>query len=224
MKKIAHLLLVLSFTFPLLAKTPIIQLQLVNQTNEIYLPNVQLVGVNSNALIGKTSNDGRFNYQLKTDEMTIRFVLAGYRDTTITLRGKSREISIPLKPTAETTAKWESLLTIVCDSLNQKFTVDFDSVARFNDANNETFNSFLGKNVNYPTYAIENNIQGKVYVSFIVGPDGGIYCPKIVKGASPALNREALRVLQQMPKWIPAQKNNQPVSSLQSIPISFALY
>lgn len=223
MKKCAFLLLLLGLSFHLSAKDPALHLNLVDQVNEVFLANVQLTDVQSNKVIGKTQSYGNFVYSLKTSEITIRFSLEGYQDTTITLRGKSREIYIPLEPTAETTAKWESLLTIACDSLNQKFSTDYDSVARFNDGKNGTFISFLIKNIEYPIYAIESGIQGKVYISFIVAADGEIHCPKIMKGASPALNREAIRVIQKMPKWIPAQKNNQPIATKQAIPISFNL-
>lgn len=223
MKNVAFLFLLLGLTFQLSAKEIVFRLKLVDPINEVFIPSVRLIHAQTNTLIGTTNANGYFSYSLKTTETTIRFEIQGYEDTTVTLKGKSQEIVISLKPTAETISRWESELNVACDSLNQKFTIDPDSLSKFNEAKHGTFFRFIAKNVVYPTYAIENGIQGKVYVSFIVGADGEILCPKIVKGASPALNREALRVIQQMPAWIPAQKNNQSVASLQSIPISFKL-
>lgn len=223
MKNVAFLFLLLGLTFQLSAKEIVFRLKLVDPINEVFIPNVRLIHAQTNTLIGTTNANGYFAYSLKTTETTIRFETQGYEDTTVTLKGKSQEIVISLKPTAETISRWESALTIECDSLNRKFIIDPDSLSKFNEAKHGPFFRFIAKNVVYPTYAIENGIQGKVYISFIVGADGKIHCPKIVKGASPALNREAIRVIQQMPAWIPAQKNNLSVASLQSIPISFKL-
>lgn len=82
---------------------------------------------------------------------------------------------------------------------------------------------WLAENINYPLIAQENGIQGKVYVSFVVTEDGSITNAKIEKGVDPILDQEALRVVNQMPKWKPGKQRGQEVNVSFTVPINFAL-
>jgi TonB family protein len=82
---------------------------------------------------------------------------------------------------------------------------------------------YLGQNIKYPKSAVDNKIEGTVYLKFIVGKDGSIMNFSIVKGVSKELDKEALRVVKTMPKWIPAQKNGKKVSTEFVLPIKFSL-
>ena len=62
---------------------------------------------------------------------------------------------------------------------------------------------FLAKNIEYPTIAQENGVQGRVIVQFVVNQDGSIVDPVVVRSVDPYLDKEALRVIQMMPKWKP---------------------
>lgn len=82
---------------------------------------------------------------------------------------------------------------------------------------------FIQNNIQYPQDAIEQNIQGKVYVKFVVEKDGTVSYVKIDKGVDPLLDKEALRVIRSMPKWKPAYSKGRPVRSVNRLPISFTL-
>ena len=84
-------------------------------------------------------------------------------------------------------------------------------------------NAWLTSHLQYPAVAIENNIQGKVIVKFVVGRDGSVSQVQIARGVDPALDREALRVVNSMPKWIPGMNNGQPANVWFTLPITFKL-
>jgi len=82
---------------------------------------------------------------------------------------------------------------------------------------------FLAKTVRYPRQATEKNIQGKVFVTFIIMEDGKIANVTIAKGAHPLLDAEAVRVAQLMPKWIPGKQDGKVVRVSYTVPINFVL-
>lgn len=75
----------------------------------------------------------------------------------------------------------------------------------------------------YPFEAQENGVQGRVIISFVVEDDGSISHVKVAKSADPALNREAMRVVETMPKWIPGKQNGECVRVRYSVPVVFRL-
>jgi protein TonB len=78
---------------------------------------------------------------------------------------------------------------------------------------------FIASNLKYPNREV--SYQGKVYVSFVVGKDGGIEDEKVFRGVSKELDAEALRVIRAMPNWIPAENNGKIVAAKVRLPISF---
>jgi protein TonB len=86
--------------------------------------------------------------------------------------------------------------------------------------------NFISTTIVYPEYAKENEIQGKVYLQFVVRTDGSlsdIQVARSVPGAS-MLDKEAIRVLKLTSgKWKPAQQNGKPVSCRMNFPVSFVL-
>ncbi|MBN2807409.1 MAG: M56 family metallopeptidase [Prolixibacteraceae bacterium] len=87
----------------------------------------------------------------------------------------------------------------------------------------DALRKFLGSEVKYPTEASKNGIQGKVYVTFVVGSDGMVKNSKIARGVDPLLDAEALRVVNKMPKWIPGKQKGVPVNVTYTVPIHFKL-
>jgi protein TonB len=85
---------------------------------------------------------------------------------------------------------------------------------------------FISSTIVYPDYAKENEIQGEVYLQFVVRTDGtlsDIQVARSVPGAS-MLDKEAIRVLKLTSgKWIPARQNGKPVSCRMNFPVSFVL-
>ncbi len=82
---------------------------------------------------------------------------------------------------------------------------------------------YLSQNVRYPEEAFKADEQGRVIVKFVVEADGSISDAKVIKGVSPSLDKEAIRVVEGMPKWIPGKNNGEPVASWFNLPISFKL-
>ncbi len=64
---------------------------------------------------------------------------------------------------------------------------------------------FIAKNVVYPQDAIKQGLEGSVYVGFNVNTNGRLSDIKVVRGVTPLLDKEAIKVVKRMPKWIPAK-------------------
>lgn len=82
---------------------------------------------------------------------------------------------------------------------------------------------FLGQSLRYPLEAYKNRIQGKVLVQFVVRKDGSISNVKVVGNADPSLDKEAVRVVNSMPKWTPGTQNGEAVNVRYTLPIVFRL-
>ncbi len=82
---------------------------------------------------------------------------------------------------------------------------------------------FLSDNIHYPQIAIENQIQGRVYCEFVVNRDGSIVDVKVVRSVDPSLDREAVRVINSMPKWHPGMQRDKAVRVKYTLPINFKL-
>lgn len=82
---------------------------------------------------------------------------------------------------------------------------------------------WLSENVKYPAIAAENNIQGRVMVSFIVERDGSVSDVKILRSVDPSLDKEAIRLINSMPKWKPGMQTGKPVRARFNIPVTFKL-
>jgi periplasmic protein TonB len=83
---------------------------------------------------------------------------------------------------------------------------------------------WINENVNYPQEAIEIGDQGLVYLSFVVEQDGSISNIEIERGVSTELDREAKRLIRNMPKWKAGEAKGLPVRSRCRLPINFELY
>ena len=83
--------------------------------------------------------------------------------------------------------------------------------------------AYLHKAIRYPAIAEENGIQGRVVCTFVVERDGGITDVKVVRSVDPSLDKEAVRVLKAMPKWIPGKQNGSAVRVKFTLPVTFKL-
>lgn len=82
---------------------------------------------------------------------------------------------------------------------------------------------WLGEHVKYPAVAAENNIQGRVMVSFVVERDGSVSNVKVDRGVDPSLDKEAIRLVESMPKWKPGMQTGKPVRCRFRLPVTFKL-
>jgi len=77
----------------------------------------------------------------------------------------------------------------------------------------EAFAKFLQKNLRYPPSASRMGLEGRVFVKFVVEPDGSISNPEVLKGFDAACDREALRVIKLVPRWKPGKQGGRAVRS-----------
>ena len=82
---------------------------------------------------------------------------------------------------------------------------------------------YLSSHIKYPVIAEENGIQGRVICTFVVERDGSITDVKIAKSVDPSLDKEAMRVVSSIPKWIPGQQNGSAVRVKYTLPVTFRL-
>ncbi len=83
---------------------------------------------------------------------------------------------------------------------------------------------YLGENVKYPVIAQENGIQGRVICQFVVNKDGSIVDAVVVRSSGElSLDKEALRVINSMPKWKPGKQRGKPVRVKYTVPVNFRL-
>lgn len=82
---------------------------------------------------------------------------------------------------------------------------------------------YLSKNIHYPPIAQEEGIQGKVYCQFVVNMDGTIVDAKVMTPVHPSLDKEALKVINGMPKWKPGKQKGKAVRVKFILPVNFRL-
>ena len=82
---------------------------------------------------------------------------------------------------------------------------------------------YLRDNMHYPTVAAENGVQGRVVVGFVVERDGSITDVNVLRSVDPSLDREAMRVVKNMPRWTPGKQNGSAVRVKYQVPVSFRL-
>ena len=95
--------------------------------------------------------------------------------------------------------------------------------ASFMGGDEGTFRNWVQQRVKYPAIAQENGIQGRVSCSFVVNKDGSIVDAEVIRGVDPSLDKEALRVINSMPKWSPGKQRGKPVRVKYTVPVTFRL-
>lgn len=88
---------------------------------------------------------------------------------------------------------------------------------------NSAMMKFLSDNIKYPVIAQENGISGRVITTFVVERDGSITDVQVVRGVDPSLDKEAIRVIQTMPKWKPGKQRGSTVRVRFTLPVVFRL-
>lgn len=121
-----------------------------------------------------------------------------------------------------------ALLLVVGNSVyaqNQKGDEIFTEVEKYPEfpGGNPAFMKFLADGIKYPVKAQENGEQGRVVANFVVEKDGSISNIKVIKGVTAALDAEAVRLLNSMPRWEPGEHRNQPARVRFTLPVVFRL-
>ena len=87
----------------------------------------------------------------------------------------------------------------------------------------EALYKYSAQNIKYPQLARENNITGKVYITFVVERDGSIANPKVLRDIGGGCGQEAIRVVKSMPKWTPGKQRGKSVRVQFNLPVNFSL-
>ena len=82
---------------------------------------------------------------------------------------------------------------------------------------------YVAKNIKYPQIARETGIQGRVFVGFVVEPDGSVSNVKVLRGIGGGCDEEAVRVVKSMPKWKPGKQRGKAVRVSYMLPVNFKL-
>jgi protein TonB len=83
------------------------------------------------------------------------------------------------------------------------------------------FREWVQKRTNYPQIAIDQKIQGRVFLTFIVEPDGSVSNVTVVKGVDPIIDTEAVKAIEASPRWTPGFQRGQAVRVRYSMSLSF---
>lgn len=82
---------------------------------------------------------------------------------------------------------------------------------------------FVGKKIKYPSKARRMGVEGKVFLNFTIDKDGSITSIKVLRGIGSGCDKEAIRVLSNMPKWNPGKQRGKPAKVSMTLPITFKL-
>ncbi|MGE0077146.1 MAG: TonB family protein [Bacteroidales bacterium] len=117
-------------------------------------------------------------------------------------------------------SKGKDVSTVVVDDYEPFVVVEV--MPKFEDKDDmSTVYNYITQNIQYPSIAKEKGIQGKVYVSFVTEEDGRVSNVKVERGVDPILDKEALKVIESMPKWTPGYQRGKAVRVKFTIPVSF---
>jgi len=88
----------------------------------------------------------------------------------------------------------------------------------------DALNKYIRKHLKYPKAAMKNAVEGKVVLRFIVEADGSISNVEVIRGIDGDCDHEAIRVVEEMPKWDPGMQNGVFVATYYTLPITFAMH
>jgi len=84
-------------------------------------------------------------------------------------------------------------------------------------------NKYLADHISYPEDAKKNNVQGTVYISFVVEKDGSVSGVTALRKVNPSLDAEAISVISSSPKWKPGMQDGMPVRVQYTVPVQYTL-
>jgi protein TonB len=83
--------------------------------------------------------------------------------------------------------------------------------------------NYINKNIKYPVIAQENGVQGKVILRFVVSKSGTVDKVEVIRSLDPACDKEAVRVVKTLPRFIPGKQNGVNVSVWYTLPVTYRL-
>lgn len=195
------------------------------------LPGVTVV-IKGSMLGVATDAEGRFEI-VSPEGKTLVFTYVGRKSQEVAFDAGTTDIkvvmpveNVELNPLVA--ADVESILNQAADSTKDEvvsvwqdeFFKVVEDMPQFTDGN---IFDYLAQHVRYPEEAEKNGIGGMVYVQFVIDTTGKVVEPKVIRGVSPELDAEALRVVSEMPAWKPGMQRGKPVRVSFTLPIKFKL-
>ena len=163
-----------------------------------------------------TDQDGNFILREHNPENMIRIIKTGYKEFKGIINSDNPVVSLAkLKDNGNAGNERDS-------QLMEALEMEADELPEF-PGGTVSLLEYLRKNIKYPAVCRENNVQGRVVVSFIIDTDGSITEAEVVRSVDPLLDAEALRTISQMPAWKPGKKDGNIVKVKYSVPINFRL-
>jgi len=163
-----------------------------------------------------TDQDGNFILREYNPEYMIRIIKTGYQEFKGIINSDNPVISLTkLKDNGNADNERDS-------QQMEALVMDAEEIPEF-PGGTVALLEYLRKNIKYPAVCKENNVQGRVIVSFIIDTDGSITEAEVVRSVDPLLDAEALRTISQMPAWKPGKKDGNIVKVKYSVPINFRL-
>jgi len=98
-----------------------------------------------------------------------------------------------------------------------------ETMPTFEGGDLNTFRKWVQERLKYPVVAQENNIQGRVVVTFVVGKDGSVGRIQVLASPDKSLGEEAVRVIESSPKWTPGKQRGNPVQIRFNLPVEFKI-
>ncbi|MDA3953258.1 MAG: M56 family metallopeptidase [Bacteroidales bacterium] len=127
------------------------------------------------------------------------------------------------KITNEVTIRSQDTLNNIVKENDELVYFNVEIMPKFLGKESGAFRTFIQKNLKYPEVAQKNGASGRVFVQFDVNKEGDVKNVKVVRGADPDLDKEALRVVNSSPKWEPGINEGEPVIVRYTFPIAFSL-
>lgn len=195
------------------------------------LPGVTVV-IKGSMLGVATDAEGRFEI-VSPEDKTLVFTYVGRKTQEVAFDAGTTDIKVvmpvedvELNPLVA--ADVESILNQAADSTKDEvvsvwqdeFFKVVEDMPQFTDGN---IFDYLAQHVRYPEEAEKNGIGGMVYVQFVIDTTGKVVEPKVIRGVSPELDAEALRVVSEMPAWKPGMQRGKPVRVSFTLPVIFKL-
>jgi TonB family protein len=170
-----------------------------------------------------TGEDGKYKIELSGGDKVLVFSYVGYEtkkvkadQPEIIVKMEKKVYNLPddeaLKPEKEQAAGEGGETFVVVEEMPS-----------FQGKGGEGFREYLTQNIKYPEDAAKNRIQGKVFVQFTVNKKGEVVDVNVIRGVTPSLDAEAIRVTESSPLWEPGKQKGKPVDVQFTFPIDFKL-
>lgn len=96
-----------------------------------------------------------------------------------------------------------------------------ETMPSFQNGDLDTFRTWVMQNVKFPQVALDNNIHGRVVLSFVIDKDGRLTNIEVLQSPDRSLSEEAIRVLNKSPRWSPGKQRSQAVRVKYTLPVDF---